>query len=166
MRAPRAASGAGDHHHLVEQSGHHVALIRLKPLYPASAASAQMSLYTLNPPMNNMNTRGLPGTFAPMYQELALGNSVASARWAHSATQLSTASGVASMAAQPCSSRYVMASAIQFTCASACKTMLASTAGAPGPDTRNKLGSRRTPGQSKVGGRRPRPPAASRPRGP
>ena len=33
-----------------------------------------------------------------------------------------------------------MQSAIQFTCASACKTMLARTAGAPGPETMNRLG--------------------------
>ena len=46
-----------------------------------------------------MNTRGLPGTFAPRYHESALTNSVEAARCASSASQLSTASGVGSIAA-------------------------------------------------------------------
>ena len=44
-----------------------------------------------------MNTRGLPGMFAPTYQELARGNSVASATSSTCATQPSSASGVASI---------------------------------------------------------------------
>jgi hypothetical protein len=38
-----------------------------------------------------------------------------------------------------------MASAIQFTWTSACNTMLASTAGAPGPEIKNRLGNPSTP---------------------
>ena len=44
-----------------------------------------------------MNTRALPGMFAPTYHELASGNSVASATSSTWATQPSSASGVASI---------------------------------------------------------------------
>ena len=87
-----------------------------------------------------MNTRGLPGMFAPTYQELARGNSVASATSLTCATQPSSASGVASIVSSACSRRWPMQSAIQSTCCSIDSTMLLSTDGLPGPVTRNRLG--------------------------
>src|SRR5215213_4645277 len=48
-----------------------------------------------------MNTRGLPGTFAPMYQEFAVLTSVMPAISATCATHASCASGVGSMLRSP-----------------------------------------------------------------
>ena len=47
--------------------------------------------YLSTPPMYGRNTRGLPGTLAPMYQELAVGNSVMSAQSLTCCTQPASA---------------------------------------------------------------------------
>ena len=39
--------------------------------YPLAATSASLLPYAAKPPMYGMNTRGLPGMFAPIYHELA-----------------------------------------------------------------------------------------------
>ena len=52
-----------------------------------------------------MNTRVFPGTLAPRYQELQVGNSVKPATVFTKSTQWSWASSVGSIVAWPCSSR-------------------------------------------------------------
>ena len=42
----------------------------MNPSYPLAATAAHVSTEAGNPPMYGMKTRGLPGTLAPMYQEL------------------------------------------------------------------------------------------------
>src|ERR671919_1263868 len=93
-----------------------------------------------SPPTYGMNTRGLPGTLAPTYQELAVGNSVPLASSLTWSTQASSDSTVASMAPMPLARRNEMQSAIQSTCCSMLTTMLLSTEGLPGPVTMNRLG--------------------------
>lgn len=90
--------------------------------------------------MNGMNIRGLPGMFAPMYQEFAEVNSVADARREHSSIHPSTASTLGSMVVRSFASRCAIASAIQSTCCSAARIMLVRTLGLPGPVTTNRFG--------------------------
>ena len=63
------------------------------------------------PPMYGMNARGLPGTLAPIYQELQVERSEAPATSRTCATQFSSASACASMRLSPFSRRYQMQSA-------------------------------------------------------
>ncbi len=89
-----------------------------------------------------MKMRGLPGMFAPRYQELQLGAvymvpSATSFTWAaHSVSE--SASG--SMCVRLVSRSQMMQSPIQFTCCSMATSMLQSTEGLPGPVTVNRLG--------------------------
>ena len=88
-----------------------------------------------------MNTRGLPGTLAPMYQELACDMSVKSATSATCATQASCASSVSA----PCCAGRAragapMASVIQSTCCSIDTTMLLNTDGLPGAGDEEQVG--------------------------
>src|ERR1700724_3459107 len=68
--------------------------------------------------MYGMNTRGLPGTLAPIYQELQVERSEPPATSRTWATQLSSASARASMRLRPLSRRYPMQSATHSTCCS------------------------------------------------
>jgi hypothetical protein len=83
--------------------------------------------------MYGMNTRGLPGTLAPIYQELQVERSEVPATSRTCATQLSSASFRASMRLRPLSRRYPMQSATHSTCCSIDGNMLVSTEGLPGP---------------------------------
>ena len=88
-----------------------------------------------------MKTRGLPGTLAPMYQELHDGNSVASATALTWATQASSASpGRLDPAEAAARAGGRWQSAIHSTCCSIEGSMLLSTEGLPGPVIVNRLG--------------------------
>jgi hypothetical protein len=83
--------------------------------------------------MYGMNTRGLPGTLAPIYQELQVERSEPPATSRTCATQFSPASACASMRLSPSSRKYPMQSATHSTCCSIDGSMLVSTEGLPGP---------------------------------
>ena len=87
-----------------------------------------------------MNTRGLPGMFAPTYHESASGNSVEYATSVTCAIHASSADGVASAVEYPCDPRYTTQSLIHSTCCSIDSTMLLNTDGDPGPVTMNMFG--------------------------
>src|SRR3954467_639820 len=87
-----------------------------------------------------MKTRVLPGTFAPRYQELHVGNTVKSATRFTYSTHASCASGVASIVAWSFAFRCATQSAIQSTCCWIDTSMLVSTEGLPGPLIVKKLG--------------------------
>src|SRR5215471_4723119 len=84
--------------------------------------------------------RGLPGTLAPMYQELARGCRVmlpqSATCWFHPASAV----GVGSMVSKPWSRRSARQSAIHSTCCSIDTDMLESTDGLPGPVMVKRLG--------------------------
>src|SRR6266403_4907984 len=73
--------------------------------------------------MYGMNTRGLPGTLAPIYQELQVERSEPPATSRTCATQLSSASARASKRLRPLSRRYPMQSATHSTCCSICEAV-------------------------------------------
>lgn len=87
-----------------------------------------------------MNTRGLPGMFAPVYQEFVPGISVVSATALTWATQPSCASAVGSIRSRPSRLRSAMQSVIHSACCSIDRIMLEKTDGLPGPVTVNRLG--------------------------
>src|SRR6202047_4404627 len=95
--------------------------------------------------MYGMNTRGLPGTLAPIYQELQMERSEPPATSRTSATQFSSASACASMRLSPSSHKYPMQSATHSTCCSIDGSMLVSTEGLPGPVMVKRLGKRAMP---------------------
>ena len=82
----------------------------------------------------------MPGTFAPMYQELASGNRVALATSLTCSTHASCAGGVGSIDEMPLTRRWTRQSLIQSTCCSIDTIMLLNTDGLPGPVTVKKLG--------------------------
>src|SRR3984957_20380873 len=90
--------------------------------------------------MYGMNTRSLPGTLAPIYQELQVERSEPPATSRTCATQFSSASACASMRLSPSSRKYPMQSATHSTCCSIDGSMLVSTAGLPGPVMVKRLG--------------------------
>src|SRR6185503_6696691 len=90
--------------------------------------------------MYGKNTRGLPGTFAPMYQELALGNSVIRAQSFMCVIQPACAVSVGSMLVNPSVRMCVRQSPIQSTCCSIDTIMFDSTDGLPGPVMVKKFG--------------------------
>src|ERR1700719_2110477 len=90
--------------------------------------------------MYGMNTRGLPGTLAPIYQELQVERSEPPATSRTRATQFSSASACASMRLSPSSRKYPMQSATHSTCCSIDGSMLVSTEGLPGPVMVKRLG--------------------------
>src|SRR5262245_50525410 len=92
-----------------------------------------------------MNTRVLPGMFAPTYQELQCGYSVCSAAALTCPTQASTASGVASIEPTALSRRYFRQSPIHVTWWWIDIIMFVSTEGLPGPVMVNKFGMPGTP---------------------
>src|SRR5580700_4568000 len=67
-----------------------------KPSYPRSALSLHFAMYAGRPPVKDSISRGLPGMFAPTYQESARGKSVASASSSTCARHASSAATVAS----------------------------------------------------------------------
>ena len=83
--------------------------------------------------MYGNRTRGLPGTFAPMYHELVSWNSVMSAQSVQCTRQPSSATGVASIVSNPASRKSTSVSRIHSTCCSIDTIMLESTDGLPGP---------------------------------
>ena len=96
--------------------------------------------YGSTPPTYGRNTRGLPGTFAPMYHEFADGISVRSANSLTCCTHLATAVGVGSMVVFPASRRSTRQSATHSTCCSIDTAMFDSTDGLPGPVIMKKFG--------------------------
>src|ERR1700731_3842106 len=90
--------------------------------------------------MYGMNTRGLPGSLAPIYQELQVERSEPPATSRTCATQFSSASACASMRLSPSSRKYPMQSATHSTCCSIDGSMLVSTEGLPGPVMVKRLG--------------------------
>ena len=87
-----------------------------------------------------MNTRGLPGMFAPMYQVSAVGNSEACASSWLCTTQASSACGAGSMARAPRSRTAPMIRAMNSTCCSIDTGMFDSTDGLCGPVMVNRFG--------------------------
>src|SRR5580692_9598608 len=87
-----------------------------------------------------MNTRGLPGTLAPMYQELAVGSKVMAAQswtcWFHP----DSASVVGSIVSKPSSRMSLRHPATQSTCCSIDTVMFDRTEGLPGPVSMKKFG--------------------------
>ena len=87
-----------------------------------------------------MNTRGLPGMFAPMYQEFASGYSVLSATSLTCWTQSRSASGAASIRFMPRARIVARQSPIQSICCSIATIICVFTDGLPGPVIVNMLG--------------------------
>ena len=87
-----------------------------------------------------MNTRGLPGTFAPRYQLLQDGYKVMSATALTNATHSVCSCSVVSMVDFPEETMCEMQSEIHSTCCSMDIIMLVNTEGLPGPDTMNMFG--------------------------
>src|SRR5689334_7578371 len=90
--------------------------------------------------MYGRTTRGLPGTLAPMYQELAVGNSVIRAQSSTCVIQPASAVGVGSIVVDPSARKWARQSAIQSTCCSMDAIMFDRTDGLPGPVMAKKLG--------------------------
>src|ERR1700760_2727048 len=90
--------------------------------------------------MYGRNTRGLPGTLAPMYQDAAFGNSVIRAPSSTCTPQPSSAISVGSIVVEPSLRSCVKQSAIQSTCCSIDTIMFDSTDGLPGPVIVNRFG--------------------------
>src|SRR5579859_1644384 len=90
--------------------------------------------------MYGRKKRGLPGTLAPMYQELAVGCRVMAAQsrtcWSHPAS----ASGVGSIVSKPSVPMSLRQSATQSTCCSIETAMFDRTDGLPGPVIMKKFG--------------------------
>src|SRR5215210_1442932 len=90
--------------------------------------------------MYGRKTRGLPGTLAPMYHELAVGKSVMSAQSLTCCTHPASAVSVGSIRVNPWARRVSSWSATQSMCCSIDTVMFDSTDGLPGPVTMNRFG--------------------------
>src|SRR5512135_3821791 len=86
------------------------------------------------------NTRALPGTLAPMYQELARGKRVMSAKSLTCCTHPTSAVGVGSIVVRCCSRMWTRQALTQSTCCSIDTTMFDRTDGLPGPVMVKKFG--------------------------
>src|SRR5260221_7067895 len=83
------------------------------PSYPRSALSLHFAMYAGRPPAKDSISRGLPGMFAPKYQESARGKRVASASASTCARHASSAGTVASIRVQLRWRRWSSSRAIQ-----------------------------------------------------
>src|ERR1700733_6374024 len=110
------------------------------PSYPAAATASHLARNGPQPPTYEVNTRGLPGMFAPTYQESALGNSVASATSDTCSIQADWAAAVGSIVVRPCDRSQTIQSRTHSTCCSMDSTTLENTAGEPGPVIMNIFG--------------------------
>ena len=105
-----------------------------------ATTSSQARRYSPTPATYGRNTRGLPGTLAPMYHELANGNREMSAPSLTWRPHPSSACWVASIVSNPPSRRSRNVSAMKSTCCSIDTDMFDSTDGLPGPVIMNRLG--------------------------
>src|SRR6202000_1072817 len=110
------------------------------PSYPAGATASHLARYGPHPARYDVKTRGLPGMFAPTYQESAFGNSVELATSDTCDIHARCASTLGSIVACPWSRSQTTQSMIHSTCCSMDTTMLENTDGDPGPVTMNMFG--------------------------